>query len=214
MRSSLKGIARTLAFLPVLATALLAQDIRLRGPIDSRRTVVLRGNVNPMAQEQFDEGRADPALKMDRVTLLLKPSTAQQAALEELLTEQQDPSSANYHNWLTPEQYADRFGLNPDDIAEIASWLQSQGFVVEEVARGRNWIAFSGTAGLVERAFATEIRHYRRDGELHFANATAPSIPAALEPLAIGLRGLDDVHPKPAHVRRRARRGGIAGARL
>jgi uncharacterized repeat protein (TIGR01451 family) len=204
MRSNLKGIARTLAVLSVLATVLLSQDTRLRGPIDSRQTVALRGNVNPIAQEQLAEGRVDPFLKMGRITLLLKPSAAQQAALEQLLTEQQDPSSPHYHAWLTPEEYADRFGASSNDVAEIASWLQSDGFVVEEVARGRNWIAFSGTAGLVERAFATEIQQYRRDEKLHFANATEPSIPAALEPLVMGLVGLDDVHPKPAHVRRTA----------
>ncbi len=202
MRSSI-SIARALVFLPLFAAALPAQNNRLAGRIDTRHTVALKGNVNPIAQPQFDEGAADSVLKLDRITLLLKPSGSQQAALEQLLAEQQDPSSPNYHHWLTPEQYADRFGLSPADIGEILSWLQSQGFIVEEVARGRNWIAFSGTAGLVERAFATQIHHYRRDGELHFANAAEPSIPTALDPLVLGLRGLDDVHPKPAHMRRR-----------
>ena len=37
---------------------------------------------------------------------------AQQAALDRLLADQQTPSSPNYHKWLTPEQYADRFGLS------------------------------------------------------------------------------------------------------
>jgi len=40
---------------------------------------------------------------------------AQQAALEQLLKEQQDPASPNYHNWLTPETYADRFGASAAD---------------------------------------------------------------------------------------------------
>jgi subtilase family serine protease len=141
-------------------------------------------------------------LKTGRVTLLLKPTAAQQAALDQLLAEQQDPSSPNFRNWLTPEEFADRFGISAADIGEIVSWLKSKGFVVEEVARGRNWIAFSGTAGLVEQAFATQIRYFRRDGELHYANATEPSVPVDIEPLVLGLVGLDDVHPKPMHIRR------------
>src|SRR5258706_2836666 len=171
MGSCLKSIFRPLTVVAVFAAALPAQNNRLRGPIDARRSITLRGNVNPIAQTQLDEGRVDSLLKMDRITLLLKPTEAQQADLERLLTEQQDPSSTNFHNWLTPEQFGDRFGLSANDIAEIASWLKSQGFAVDEVARGRNWIAFSGTAGLVEQAFGTEIHHYRRDGKLHFANA-------------------------------------------
>jgi len=188
--------------LTVFAAVSSAQNNRIAGPIDVRRSAPLTGSVNPIAQAQFDEGRADSLMRMDRITLLLKPTAAQQSDLDQLLTEQQDPSSPNFHNWLTPEQFGDRFGLSTGDIAEIVSWLQSQGFTIDEVARGRNWIAFSGTAGLVERAFATEIHHYRRGGELHYANAREPLIPAALEPLVIGFHGLDDVHPKPAHVRR------------
>src|SRR5205807_1804633 len=93
-------------------------------------------------------------------------------------------------------------GASPDDIASISAWLQSQGFVIEEIGRGRNWIAFSGTAGAVQRALHTRIRHYRFDGELHYANESDPSIPAALEPLVTGVLGLDDFHLEASKLRR------------
>ena len=78
--------------------------------------------------------------------VMLKRSAAQQADLDQLLAEQQDRSSPNYHAWLTPEQFGDRFGASPNDISQIVSWLQSEGFAVDEVSRARNWIWFSGTA--------------------------------------------------------------------
>src|SRR5260370_34660930 len=145
MRSSIT-IARALVFVALCAVTLPAQNNRLTGRIDTRHTIAIKGNVNAIAQPQFDEGPADSLSKLDRITLLLKPSAAQQAALEQLLTEQQEPASPNFRYWLTPEQYADRFGLSPADIAEIASWLQSPGFIMVEVARWRNWIAFASTA--------------------------------------------------------------------
>jgi uncharacterized protein (TIGR03437 family) len=187
-----------LVFAPVLV---LAQQDRIPGSIEGARTVVLRGNVNPKAQPKFDRGPVDPSLKLDLVTLALKPTPAQQADLEQLLSEQQDRSSANYHRWLTPEQYAERFGLSPGDIGKVRSWLVSQGFTVTYVARGRNWMTFSGTAAQVTRAFHTEIDRYEVDGKLYFANATEPSIPAALEPVVLGILGLDDFHLKPSHAR-------------
>jgi uncharacterized protein (TIGR03437 family) len=176
---------------------LLAQQDRIAGPIEHSRTVVLKGNVNPRAQPQFDRGPVDSALKLDLVTLALKATPDQQADLEQLLNEQQDRTSPNYHHWLTPEQYAERFGLSPGDIGKVRLWLESQGFAVTYVARGRNRMTFSGTAAQLGGAFHIEIHRYAVDGEMHFANAAEPSIPAALEPVVAGFLNLDDFHLKP-----------------
>ena len=163
--------------------ALVAQPERIAAPIDARRTVVLKGNVQPLAQPRFDQGPVEAAFRVGYITLMLKKTDAQQAALEELLQQQQDPASPNYHDWLTPEQYADRFGLSQNDMDKISAWLRSEGFTVESTARGRNWLTFSGTAGQVLATFRTEIHRYRVDGEMHFAAAAEPSVPASLEPL-------------------------------
>jgi uncharacterized protein (TIGR03437 family) len=179
--------------------ALLAQENRITGPIDRSRTVLLKGSVHPSAQAQYDRGPVEPSFELAYVTLLLKPSPSQQAALERLLAQQQDPSSANYHQWLTPEQYAARFGLSSGDIATIVSWLQFEGLKVNDVARGRHWITFTGTADLVNTAFRTAIHRYNVAGETHFAAATEPSIPAALAGVVSGFQGLDDFYPKPMH---------------
>ncbi|HSR06727.1 MAG TPA: protease pro-enzyme activation domain-containing protein, partial [Bryobacteraceae bacterium] len=133
---------------------------------------------------------------------MLKRSAAQQTALDQLLAEQQDRSSRNYHAWLTPEQFGDRFGASPNDVAQVVSWLQSEGLAVDEVSRARNWIWFSGTAARMQAALRTQIRRYRVEGELHFANADEPSVPAAIEPLVIGIQGLDDFHPRSSRSRR------------
>jgi len=44
----------------------------------------------------------------------------QQAALNQLLANQQNPSSPLYHQWLTPAQLAAKFGVNTADIAKLA----------------------------------------------------------------------------------------------
>ncbi len=48
-----------------------------------------------------------------RMVLAFKPGAAQQAGLDALLGEQQNPLSPYYHQWLTPEQYGKRFGWTP-----------------------------------------------------------------------------------------------------
>ena len=72
-------------------------------------------------------------------------------------------------------------------------------------ARGRNWVSFTGSALQIQTAFGTEIHRYNINGELHYANATEPKLPAGLSGIATGLQGLTDFRPRP-HSRRRAAR--------
>ena len=187
------GACVALAFM----VALHAQKDRVIRPVDRLQTATVRGNVHPNARPGFDAGPLDPAQQLKGMALVLKPSPEQQAALERLLTEQQDPRSASYHKWLNPQEFADRFGASRGDIANISAWLQSEGFTVDLVAPSRNWIWFSGNAATVQSALHTQIRRYRVDGEMHFANATDPAVPAAIAPMVTGIIGLDDFRPEP-----------------
>jgi subtilase family serine protease len=190
-----------LTLLPALALAVQSDRI---AAIDSGQKVTLAGSIHPNAQPKYDQGPVEPSFRLAYVTLQSVPSANQQKALDRLLAEQQDPSSKNYHKWLTPEQYADRFGLSQADIQKITSWLKSQGFKIERVARARNWIAFSGNAAQIQNAFQTEIHRYNVEGEMHFANATAPAIPAGLRGIVTGLGGLHDFRPRPRGIKRNA----------
>jgi subtilase family serine protease len=98
-----------------------------------------------------------------------------------------DPNSPNYHKWLTPEQYGAKFDAADADVAAVTQWLTSNGFTVEQVARGKNWIRFSGSAQQVELAFGTEIHKYAVNDEMHVANAKDLSIPQALAPVVSGV---------------------------
>jgi len=180
----------------LFASVLPAQQDRITAAIDARYPVAFRGSVPRQAQPKFDQGSVGPDFELGNMTLMLQPSAAQQAALEQLLATQQDPASPDYHNWLTPETYAERFGASTADLDKIAVWLRSQGFAVRYTARGRDFISFSGTARQVEAALHTEIHRYQSGGETHFANATDIWLPAAIEPMTAGVMGLNDFHPK------------------
>jgi subtilase family serine protease len=173
------------------------QPDRIGAPLTSGQVVPLRGNVHGMARAQFDRGRVDAATRMSGVSLVFKPSAAQQGDLNKLLADQQNPSSPKYHKWLTPAQFADRFGLSRTDIAKVTDWLQSQGFTVTRVANSRNQVFFEGTVAQVESAFHTEIHNYLVEGELHYANASEPSVPAPLAGMTLGLHNLHNFQPKP-----------------
>src|SRR5258707_15381013 len=101
---------------------------------------------------------------------MLAQSENQQADLDQLLAEQQNPYSPNYHRWLEPEEYAQRFGVSSDDLNKITAWLEGQGLSIAAVARGRNWIAVNGDGASNENAFQKEIHENVSGGEKHLAN--------------------------------------------
>jgi uncharacterized protein (TIGR03437 family) len=181
----------------VSAVALYAQQSRLSGALDGGSRVTLTGHVPRRIRAATDRGAVAGNFQLPSMMLVLKPSASQQASLTTLLQQQQDPTSANYHKWLTPAEFANQFGVSQSDLAQIESWLQSQGFSIWKSANSRNWIGFSGTAAQAQTAFQTEIHQYRVSGVTHFANSTDPSVPAALAPLVTEIRGLNDFHPKP-----------------
>jgi subtilase family serine protease len=167
--------------------------------VDDSKLTVLKGNTHPLARTEFDRGAAPADLPMDRMLLVLKRSPEQEAALEQLITEQGDKSSPNFHKWLTPQQFGQEFGPSDSDIQSVTSWLESHGFQIGQVANGRNVIEFSGTAAQVEQTFHTSIHKYVVNGEEHWANANDPQIPTALTPVVVGVGSLHNFLSKPLY---------------
>jgi subtilase family serine protease len=67
----------------------------------------------------MDLGPAPAETKLG-MSIRFSMTPAQDAALDQLLADQQNPSSPRYHQWLTTAQFAAQFGLSSPDIAKIA----------------------------------------------------------------------------------------------
>ena len=169
---------------------------RITAAVDNSKLTMLRGNTYPLAIAKYDHGPAPSTLPMQHMLLVLKRSPAQEAALESFMAEQTNPSSPEYHHWLTPEQFGQMYGPSQQDIDVITKWLNASGFQVNSVAPGRTTIDFSGNVAQVQGAFHTAIHQYVVKGEQHWANASDPSIPTALMPVVAGVRSLHNFYPK------------------
>ena len=208
MKHSFKG---ALLSLSTGALAIAAQASPIAHPvqaihdrIDEGQRVVLAGNTRPEVHGSTDLGRVDDAKPMPHLVLQLKRSPEGEAALVKFIADLHDAKSPSYHQWLTPEQFAESFGVAKADVASVSNWLKAKGFTVDGVAPTGLQIEFSGTAGQVREAFGTEIHELSVKGETHFANFSDPKIPAALRPAVEGIVSLHDFRPHAYNVPRGA----------
>lgn len=160
------------------------------GSIDESSIIVLKGNRHSLATTANDRGEVAADLPMERMLLVLKREGATDTALQELITAQQDKSSSSFHTWLSPEQFAERFGPSKSDLQTLTAWLQSHGLRVNRIARGGMTIEFTGTAAQVKEAFHTPIHSFVVNGKSHYANALDPQIPAAFATVVAGVNTL------------------------
>jgi len=166
-------------------------------PTSNNLRLALLGNTRAEANPANDRGIVMDDMPMEHMMLQLQRPVELQQALDQFTAELHDPNSPNFHQWLTASQFGERFGLAEADIAKVTTWLESQGFTVNQVYANQVTVDFSGTAGQVKRGFGTEIHHLEVDGVAHIANMTDPEIPAALAPAVAGIASLHDFMPRP-----------------
>ncbi len=163
---------------------------------DKDNMVTLRGNTRPEATAENDRGRVDDAYQIDHMFLLLQRSPEREQALATMIDQLHNPKSPNFHQWMTPEQFGQNYGVAQSDLQKISRWLQFRGFTVNSVYPNRMLVDFSGTSGQVRESFRTEIHQLSVNGESHISNMSDPEIPAELAGLVKGVVSLNDFKPR------------------
>jgi subtilase family serine protease len=169
------------------------------GRIDAKVLTTLRGNTRPEANLQNDRGPVSADLQLDHLMLLLQRPPELEAQLTKFIDDLYNPSSPNFHKWLSAAQFGQQFGPAQSDVETVTRWLESEGFTVNVVYSNNMFIDFSGTARQVEATFHTEIHNYEVKGEAHIANSRDPQIPAALGQVVRGIVSLNDFKAKTMH---------------
>lgn len=122
-----------------------------------------------------------------------------QAGLNSLLAAQQNPGSSSYRQWLTPAQFASRFGPTKAQANAVASWLASAGLTVDSIAANRHYVQAEGTVGRIQAAFGTTINVYSVQGVQLESPSADVTVPSSLAASISGVVGLDQsayfVHP-------------------
>lgn len=138
-----------------------------------------------------DAGELAASQKMPSIAITLKRTVAQQADLDAFLTDVRTKGSSQYHQWLTPDAFAKRFAPSSDTVAQVTTWLQSQGLQVNSVAAGGMRLNVSGTAQQTETAFAVSLHRMALVSGDAVSVMGTPSVPSALAEVVESVSGLD-----------------------
>ena len=178
-------------FVLMAALALIAASARPAAADSS--AMLLDGNHPDDAADVVGAAAASPSQPLAmRLTMAMR----NRDDLARLLAAQQDPSSPDYHRWLTPDSFTARFGPTAADLARVARWLKRKGFTVNSADASTREVAFTGTVAQAQNAFGVKIAA-STDGRL-YSNIADPTVPAELASVVESIHGLDNLlHSAP-----------------
>src|SRR6266487_2410189 len=115
-----------------------------------------------------------------------------------------DPKSKSYRHYLTPAQFRQQFAPTANQVAQVQSWLTSQGFTLVYTPANNHYVSAQGTVAQAQAAFGTSFGMYKvNELGLTLRSPSADvSIPSSLSGLVSGVAGLDQsfefIHPNTA----------------
>jgi subtilase family serine protease len=121
-----------------------------------------------------------------------------QAALDALIQELYDPASPRYRQYLTPEEFAARFGPTQEDYQAVIAFAKANGLTVTATYPNRVLLGVNGSVAAIEKAFHVRLRVYPHPTEdrTFYAPDTEPSL--NLSVAVADISGLNDyARPRP-----------------
>jgi subtilase family serine protease len=183
------SMVRSLRLLPViLGLALALPQAHAQRRID--------GHVPPAVATLAPKGNL-PAETQLHLAIGLPVRDA--AGLEAFVRSVSDPTSRNYRQYLTPEQFTERFGPTERDYQAVIDFARANGFTVSTTHPNRMIVDVEAGTAAVERAFHVTMgtfKHPTEDRDF-YAPENEPVIDPALPILHIG--GLDNYFTRKPH---------------
>jgi subtilase family serine protease len=138
-----------------------------------------------------------------RVEIAVFLSFKDESGLRNFIAEQSNPRSVSYGNYLTPEQFHQRFSPDAKNVAKVQSMLKGFGFTIESTPDSGLFVLASGTVNQIKAAFGVSQNLYAYKGQVLRANTETPRLSPEMASIITFIAGLDDTKMlrKPDHIR-------------
>ena len=122
--------------------------------------------------------------------------------LATLLKTLYDPTSTNYHRYVTPQQFTETFGPAEQDYQAAINFAKANGLTIKSTTPNRMLLNVGGSVAVVEKTFNVKVRVYQHPTEprTFYAPDVEPSLD--LDVPVLHISGLDNfVTPHPRNLR-------------
>ncbi len=173
---------------------------------------ILGGHVPDAAKNIQPIGRLESSRRL-KLSIGLAPRD--EHGLDTFIEQLYDPSNANYHHYLTPEQFAAKFGPAEQDYETLINFAKANGLNVTHQYSNRVVLSVEGAVADIERALHVTMLTYSHPTEsrMFYAPNVEPSVALTVPLLHIaGLNNYALPHPKQKH--RSIKRNATAATKL
>jgi pseudomonalisin len=173
---------RTIKSLSVVAALAAAVAVPLTMPLAGPAGAAAHGfrltqNLLPGLALAQDHGAASARTPMRLTITVARPHPA---AEKSFINAVHNPASSSYRKFLTPAQFARRFGVAASRQTAVRHFLSGGGVHVAQVSAAGDIYSITGTARAIGALFHTSIHRYTRGHTSFLANSSAPVFPNGL----------------------------------
>ncbi len=177
--------AATIVALVVAAGA----SARTNGPFGSSRHVL--PGTKPSWTTTAPQTAAVPSGTLVHARVWI--ATRNSAQLDALAQAVSDPSSAQYGQFISSDQYVAQYAPTADQVSQVTQWLTQSGLGVEAVGPDNHFVAVAGSASAIANAFGTSLADYLVNGKQAQAPVSDVSVPDSLAGLVTAVTGLSSL---------------------
>ena len=114
----------------------------------------------------------------NRLHIAISLPLRNQALLLKLFREIYDPASTNFHRFLTPEQFTEKFGPSEQDYSAVMEFAKANGLAVTGPHPGRSIMGIDGSVAGIEKMLHVKMVEYQHPSEARrfFAPDGEPSL--------------------------------------
>ena len=189
MRRRIEVVTAAVAVcISVLVTPLSAQALVRPSTIDW----LSQGIAAPLGSTLL--GAAPSSTRLD-LRVVLEPNNS--GALAQFINDVSTPGNPLYRHFLSPAEFAQRFGATPSAIAFVRSELRSTGLTVSDVSPNNLVLRVTGSATQVAASFHTKLQRYRDiSGEIATVATSRIGLASPIARYVAGISGLNGFeHP-------------------
>lgn len=131
-----------------------------------------------------------------QISVLLALPSADPTGLTDFIQHVSTSGDPLYHQYITPQQFAQRFGGNAEDYAYLKNWALANGLQVSQESISRINLVMRGSVSQFQRIFQTQINSYRAsDGQIFYSAGINPTVPVEIRSRVSGIIGMTSGKP-------------------